>query len=509
MPNTSHSITSDLQKLATGSALAFGGAVLGNGLTYLFGLIMGRFLGAETVGLYFLALVLMQLASSLCRFGLPDALLRFVAIRVGEGNLSKLKGSILFSIAVTAAASIAVSALLFVFAGSLSTDVFKQPELAPYVRWIAATLPFVAVMILLLNATQALKRMDLVVLSRDFIQPITMIVAGLVFFYFMRGPASFLAAYFGSMVLAFGTSIYFLVRACPALGSSTSATFDGWKVLLAFSLPIAGADVLHYLFRWSDTLLLSFLSSPSEVGVYNAALRTTLLLNLLAASVNSLYAPIIADHHHHGRHREIEVILKTLVRWCLTLALPLVFTMGVLSEEILSLWGTDFVAGSTALKVLAASQLIFITSNLFAFTLLMCGRQYLELGNVAFVAFVNIAVNLIMIPRYGVTGAALSMLLSQAIGFFLRLVELRSVLGLRLYTSTYLKPLAALAPVSLLTATLYETLIKSVPVLAGGNIGAMLAVGLLIATSYFGVLYLLGIEKEDLLIWSEVRLRRI
>jgi O-antigen/teichoic acid export membrane protein len=451
----------------------------------------------------------MQLASSLCRVGLPDGLLRFVAIRVGEGNLSKVKGSILFSIAVTAAASIAVSALLFVLAGPLSTDVFKQPEFAPYVRWIAATLPFFAVMILLLNATQALKRMDLVVLSRDFIQPLSMIAAGVVLFYFMRSSDSFLAAQLASMVIAFGTSIYFLVRACPGLGAVRSVAFDDWKVLLAFSLPIAGADVLHYLFRWSDTLLLSFLSSPSEVGVYNAALRTTLLLNLLAVSVNSLYAPIIADHQNHGRHQEIQAILATLARWCLTLALPIVFAMGLLSEEILSLWGTEFVAGSTALKALAASQLIFITSNLFAFTLLMCGRQYLELGNVAFVAFVNIAANLIMIPRYGITGAALSMLLSQAIGFFLRLVEVRCALGLRLYTSTYLKPLAALVPVSLLTAMLYETVIKSAPTLAGGNIGAMLAVFLLIATSYFGVLYLLGIEKEDLLVWSEVWLRRI
>jgi O-antigen/teichoic acid export membrane protein len=182
--------------------------------------------------------------------------------------------------------------------------------------------------------------------------------------------------------------------------------------------------------------------------------------------------------------------------------------MGVLSEEILSLWGTAFVGGSTALKVLAASQLIFIISNLFAFTLLMCGRQYLELGNVAFVAFVNIAANLIMIPRYGVTGAALSMLLSQALGFFLRLAEVRNVLSLRLYTLTYLKPLAALVPVAFLTVTFHERVLTPILGLQGSTLGGMFGIGLFIATTYLAVLYLLGIEKEDLLIWSEVRYRR-
>jgi len=336
-----------------------------------------------------------------------------------------------------------------------------------------------------------------------------MVAAGLVLFYFMRNSSSFLAAQLASTVIAFGTSIYFLGRACPDLGTAPSAAFDEWKVLLAFSLPIAGADVIHYLFRWSDTLLLSFFTSAAEVGIYSAATRTTLLLSLLAVSVNALYAPIIADHYHHQRYQQIQVVLRTLLRWCLTLALPVVFAMSLLAKQILFIWGVNFVAGSTALIILATSQLIFITSSLLAFTLVMCGRQYLELGNVVFVATINILSNLVLIPRYGMTGAAISMLLSQAIALVLRLVEVRHVLGLRLYTSTYVKPLAALVPVSLLAAILYEPIVKSASFLAGANIGAVLAMLVLIATSYLGVLYFLGIEKEDLLIWNEVRFRRI
>jgi hypothetical protein len=73
----------------------------------------------------------------------------------------------------------------------------------------------------------------------------------------------------------------------------------------------------------------------------------------------------------------------------------------------------------------------------------------------------------------------------------------------------HLKPIVALVPVSVLVTILYETILRSAPVLSAGAIGVMLLLGLFIAASYLGVLYLLGTEKEDLLIWNEVRFRRI
>jgi O-antigen/teichoic acid export membrane protein len=515
MADTSSSMTnSDLKTLATGTGAAFLGSVFGNAFVYLNGVVIGRLLGAEILGLYFLAFVVLQIANAVCRLGLPEGLLRFVAIHSAQGDLSRLKGTVLSTIALAATTSTVAAAFLFLFAEPLFVYLFKQADLVLYVQWFAIALPFLTVFLLLVSTIQALKRMDLVVLARDFIQPIIMFLLGIVCFYFIwRSALSFLVGYLASVVLSLGVVFYCLGRACPAL-SHTRLTRSPkpmyqWKTLLMFSLPIGVADLAHYSFRWSDTLLLSFFRSASEVGIYNAALRTTLLLNLLAVSVNALYAPIIADHHHHNRHQEIEGILKTMVRWCLTLALPVVFTMGLLSEEILTLWGAEFVAGSTALKVLAASQLIFIISNLLAFTLLMCGKQYLELGNVACVTLVNIAANIVIIPRYGITGAAVCMLLSQAIGFFLRLVEVRCVLDLRLYTSMHLKPLAALVPVSLLAATLHGAVLTLVPDLPGTTFAVMLAMGLFIPITYFAVLYLFGLEKEDLLIWNEMRARRI
>ena len=499
---------SDLGKLAAGTVVALSGAILGNGIAYVYGLIIARSLGPEEVGLYFLGLILMQFFSSVCRLGLPDGLLRFVAIHAGRGDWSRVKGTFLCALFVGGSVSFLGGTLTFVFADVVSVHFFKQKDLGPYLRWFAITLPLFSIFILATNALQALRRMDLVVLARDFIQPLSLLVFGLGFFYLLKNSESFVAAYLVSTLIALGAAIFLLRRASASLAQSASPRLDGWRILLAFSLPVAGGDIAHYLSYWCDTFLLSILKSSSEVGIYQAALRTTLLLNLLSVSLNALYAPIIADHYSSGRHQQIQLILKTLVRWCLTVALPLVFAMSLLAEQILSLWGSEFVAGASALVILAVSQLIFVTSGLLAFTLLMCGKQYLELGNTVFVAVLNVIVNLLLIPPYGITGAALSVLFSQIIIFCMRLLELRHVLDINLYSPRYIKPLAALLPVSLTGTLLQVPIARMMHTVFGSEAAVIIGISLLIAANYIIVLYMLGVEKEDVSVWKELRIHR-
>jgi O-antigen/teichoic acid export membrane protein len=502
--------TADLAKIATGTTMAFSGAVLGNGIAYLFGLVFGRALGAEALGLYFLAQILMQFANAACRIGLPEGLLRFVAVHLGNQDLPKVKGTVIGALTLGTATSTLAALVLFFFSDYLSIQMFKEPGLSLYLRWFAVTLPFFSIFILVTNAIQALKRMDFVVVSRDFVQPVSMLLLALGFFYFVPGPVSFLAAYLTSIVVGLITSVSFLACVVPNFDKmklQSPKPVIEWKLLLIFCLPIAGSDIAYYLFRWADTFLLSVLRSPAEVGIYNAALRTTLLLNLVAVSVNALYAPIIADHHHQGRDQEIHLILKTLLRWCLTFALPIVFAMAFLSGEILSLWGPEFMTGSTALSILALSQLIFIAGNILGLTLLMCGKQYLELGNTVLITILNIALNLMLIPRFGITGAAIAMLASQLMGVLLRLGEVRSVLRMQLYTSKYLKPFMALLPVSVLMYLFQHSLATTAKsVFLGSHVVLLTVMLMLICGGYFATLYLLGIEKEDSTILREVRL---
>jgi O-antigen/teichoic acid export membrane protein len=152
---------SDLGNIATGTAFAFAGSILGNSFSYLFGFMIGRLLGAESLGLYFLALVIVQAVSSVCRLGLPEGLLRFVAIHSGTGDLPRAKGTIFSAVAISGILSTLLGLILFISAVPISERIFKQPNLDLCLRWFAVGLPFFTVFIIMVNSIQALKRIFL------------------------------------------------------------------------------------------------------------------------------------------------------------------------------------------------------------------------------------------------------------------------------------------------------------------------------------------------------------
>lgn len=230
---SSLSAKSDLGRIASGTAMAFSGALFGNGLAYVYGLMIGRSLGAESVGLYFLGLVIMQLANAVCRVGLPEGLLRFIAIAHGKGDLSRVKGHVLSAMFVVTITSVVGGSLLFLFAAPLSASVFKQPELGSYLRWFAVALPIFSIFVLALNAIQALSRMDLVVLSRDVIQPIVMFVLAFALFSVIPGSVSFLVAFVASLIVAVGCTGFFLERVSSLLDHTHPVIFE-WRMLWLF-----------------------------------------------------------------------------------------------------------------------------------------------------------------------------------------------------------------------------------------------------------------------------------
>ena len=69
------SLTSDRKKLLAGTSYAFSGSLISNGLIYVFGIVFARIFGAKNAGLFFLALVTMQILSAICRVGLPEGVI--------------------------------------------------------------------------------------------------------------------------------------------------------------------------------------------------------------------------------------------------------------------------------------------------------------------------------------------------------------------------------------------------------------------------------------------------
>lgn len=504
MIQTRPSLQTVLGKIAAGAGLSLVGALFSNAAAYAFGLLIAWSLGSAALGLYAIGLGLMQLANVICRLGLPEALLRFVPIYEVNDDAARLRGLLRLTLSLAGSVGLLGGALLFVCAGTIAQAVFRQPELTPYLEWFALALPIFTLFVVLANVFQALKRVDLVVLCRDLVQPLAMLLLAAVVLRLHTADATILGAYTGSIVIALVVEVVLLRRVASGLRREASLLVD-WRPALAFALPIAGGDLAHYLFRYSDTLLLSLLTSPESVGIYSAALRTTLLLNLLATSLTVLFAPVVAQYHHEGRHTELAVIVQTAIRWSLTLALPLVALLGLLARDVLALWGDDFTAASTVLVLLAFGQLAFVLSNSLAQTLLMSGRQFAEMANVVLLVLLNVGLMLWLVPALGIDGAAIAVLLTQVVALILRVVELRLLIGVSAFEISHAKPVLAIAPVALVIVAA-RALFGPSPHWAGAwHLGGVIAVAITSLALYVVLLYRFGLQQDDIRLWHWVR----
>jgi O-antigen/teichoic acid export membrane protein len=138
----------------------------------------------------------------------------------------------------------------------------------------------------------------------------------------------------------------------------------------------------------------------------------------------------------------------------------------------------------------------------------MSGRPYVELGNTCFVAALNIMLSLALIPRYGITGAAASMLTSQMAVLVIRSLEIHYILRLHLNTAKYIKPLIALIPFLLLVIPFRHSIANLLFALCFRLEALSVATTfLLLVTLYLVIVYLLGLEREDVTVWRELRLR--
>jgi O-antigen/teichoic acid export membrane protein len=191
------------------------------------------------------------------------------------------------------------------------------------------------------------------------------------------------------------------------------------RTTLAGALPLG----LTHLFAMAsfnfDTVLLGFLTGTAEVGLYNAAYKpVTVVLAMPSTYFVGLF-PILSRAFAEDRVAFRAAIERSLQLTC-AYALPLgVGAWFVADPLILFLFGEEFAAAAPAMRVLACSAAIVVLRGTFKQGLLSTGHHALDLRCSGTATAVNLVLNVILIPRYGLLGAAYATLVSEVLWFSL------------------------------------------------------------------------------------------
>ena len=213
---------------------------------------------------------------------------------------------------------------------------------------------------------------------------------------------------FGAFAMPF-LAFYFLEkRVFPVFNTNVRAV-PMVRELFSFSIPLIFVGFSSLIMGWTDTLMLGFFLSPSDVGIYNAALPATRVMRMVLTSMGAISMPVIAGLYSRGRFEDIRSSYSAITKWILSISLPLFLVMFLFAEPAIRiLFGSEYIAGATALRILAFGFFIFTLLGLSARIVIAFGRTKLNMVSYFAGAGANFAFNLFLIPLYGINGAAIA-----------------------------------------------------------------------------------------------------
>lgn len=491
----------ELKKVAKGAGITFVGRGIGAGLQYLYLILLARFLGTAGLGLYLLGLTITNIAGVAAKLGLDKGILRFVPLYQGESDAARVKGTLLYAFKIAGAVSILIGVAIFAFATILADTVFKKPDLAPVLRIFSLSLPFYVLFVLSLFAMQAVHAIKFSVTLQYLFLPLCTMLLTLLFVFFGAHLWGVLAGYTVSLIAATLLSFYILFKIIPALKDNVRPIYDGGG-LMRYSLPLVLAMFLNFSLLWTDVLMLGYYKTSSEVGIYSVAVKTALLPNLILVAFNAIFTPMISDLFHRGEIRKVEGLFKTVTRWILLMSFPYTLIVALLSKEIMGLFSLEFAVGWKPLILLVFSQLISASTGPVIEILAMSGKQMVTLYNEIAAVVLNVLLNVLLIPPFGMTGAAIATGISWAALNVISLVQVHRRYRIHPYEWACFKPLLA-GIVAFGVLFQVKWLLRDVAGLS--KLPVMIIVAGLFLAIYLGLLWRMGLSTEDHFILEKFR----
>ncbi|MBI5191625.1 MAG: flippase [Nitrospirae bacterium] len=444
----------DLRRLAGGAVIALAGSAAGKALLLACQVMIARLFGAEAFGMYVLGLAAFKVAELLSRGGLGIASLRFISMNRGRDH-ARVKGTLISGVGLSFAAGVVFAVILYASAGLIAGRAFHMPELTGMIRAFAPGVPLMAASLVIVCAVQGFQDMRYAAYIKDVIQPGVCLSLVAAFAGLGLGPAGAAHAMTASYAVALAAALYFVRRLFPALSDPCLRPVYATRELVSTSVPLMMGGVIVFLLMWTDTIMLGLLATTEDVGIYRAASQPTILLLLFQSAANAMYAPMVSEAHARGNSARMAGLFGTATRWVFYLALPAALVLISSADAVVSIFGPEFVdKGAPVLVVLTAAQLVNVMTGGVAVTINMTGRQKLEFYNSLAMFAVNLVLNLLLVPRYGVIGAAAATGVSIALVNLVRLAEVYYIYRMHPYDIWYAKLAlcGAAAGLALLTA---------------------------------------------------------
>ncbi len=490
---------------AAGNAAIVGvGNIAGNILKYGSNLMIQRGFGPAVYGIYSISYALVSLIAALFNLGLDDAMVRYTATYRTKKKMQALGGLTIFC-TVTAGLAGLLGAFLVIFYAPALANFRHDTRMTPVLVFMAPLIPMLCMQIMWYSGLQGLKAFKWRVLAERVVSPVVMVAVLIVILFIQHNVIGVVIATLVGIAASMIFSLYALLRLLPPAAKRGRKEYE-LREWLNFAVPNFLTSIVDMTLESTDTLLLAFFAiSNEQIGLYTAAIKLSGFIVMPQTSLNSMFAPTIAELHTKGEHEKLAAMFKIVTKWSITLSLPIFFTVSLFSRPILAISSHGFVEAWPLLIAFALGNIINTSTGAVGYLLMMTGYQKVSVFNSITAVVVNVAVGVLLAPRYGAMGVAVSTGLAIGVVNVMKLAQVIFILKIHPYNLSTLKPvLAGVISAAITGALIYLLDIHHINLL----IQLLLIPVFLILYGAFILLFKLGQEDQVIIDALNKKLKR-
>ena len=419
-----------LKELLKGSGVSFALKIIGMGFGYIFTILLTRNYGAKIMGIYALSLVVLQVGTIIGRLGMDTAVLRFVAEYNSQNKKDMVNEIYKKIIRLVIPISLTISIAIFFLSTYIAHYFFHKDYLTNYFRIIAIGIVPYVLFIINSESLRGLKKikeyaflqnmgisfvasillgLSLFIIKNNYI-PVTIYVISMFLISLLSFFLWFKKFNFSSNTRLFETQTLSSNPNNLSLGNNPHII--SYSNILSISTPMLISGSLGVFLGLIDIAILGIFKTSSAVGIYSVAVKLSSIVVLALSTINVIAAPKFAEFWAKGDKKGLLKIARQSTKIIFWTSLPVLLAIIFFSNYILGFFGQGFRSGDIALIMLAFGQFINAISGSVGYILEMTGFQIFTQNIMIVSVMINIILNLWLIPKYGINGAAFASMIT-------------------------------------------------------------------------------------------------
>jgi O-antigen/teichoic acid export membrane protein len=381
--------------------------VIGAGAGFAFNVMLARQMGADEYGLFSFVLSLSAILSIVSALGLNTAAVAFIASYAVEKRWALLRGIVRWGLSRVYLLSFAVAGCLALVA--LLPAFGIDPAERRCLLIGSGIVVCGAVAIAQAGMLRGLRHVVVAELAesggfRSLFSLIALLAALLLGRHVADAEQGLWIATLSAALALLVTSIT-LHRRLPAAARSSSPDYRP-REWLRMALPLALITSAFMIQAQVDVFMVRCFTPLRDVGIFSAATRISMLVGFGVVSMSAVMSPIIAEMFTLGRHAELQKLIYQTSAVTSLAAAGVCLAGGIWGHAVLSLFGAEFVSGYPTLLILLFTQCLNALAGNAVFLMSMTGHQLVAVRAIAAAVVLNVVLNAVLIPRFGIEGAA-------------------------------------------------------------------------------------------------------